>query len=318
MKLNHGALIELKDQHTSIIMNSPGNNSEFKSTFLAEVIFASLTEAGHAANNIKALNKGGFKKGFSNDVEQVFIEEAGSGINFEMILNRDGIYDLLPEGLFHQSKGNTRVNSVQDAVEEHKQFKEEEKLARRFFTPLEQLLFLYRAGAEAAERGALYNIQNGQLNESFYHFWNIDVKLPEGPAGRLLRLMPYADSIKSDIDATAAALSYVLQSKVTLRASLIPDTYLLQQENLSEQYLGVNATIGNTIGEWLTNWTCTISDIPDKDLALYVEGGALKKITDRFIEIFVPVEIDVLLDFRQAVDPGIETYENILGVGAYL
>ncbi|MGE9312444.1 hypothetical protein ACLOAU_12390 [Niabella sp. CJ426] len=318
MKLNHGALIELKDQHTSIIMNSPGNNSEFKSAFLAEVIFASLTEAGHAANNIKALNKGGFKKGFSNDVEQVFIEEAGSGTSFEMILNRDGIYDLLPEGLFHQSKGNTRVSSVQDAVEEHKQFKEEEKLARRFFTPLEQLLFLYRAGAEAAERGALYNIQNGQLNESFYHFWNIDVKLPEGPAGRLLRLMPYADSIKSDIDATAAALSYVLQSKVTLKASLIPDTYLLQQENLSEQYLGVNATIGNTIGEWLTNWTCTISDIPDKDLALYVEGGALKKITDRFIEIFVPVEIDVLLDFRQAVDPGTETYENILGVGAYL
>ncbi len=318
MKLNHGALIELKDQHTSNIMNSPGNNSEFKSTFLAEVIFASLTEAGHAANNIKVLNKGGFKKGFSNDVEQVFIEEADSRVSFEMALNRDGIYDLLPEGLFHQSKGNTRINSVEDAVEEHKQFKEEEKLARRFFTPLEQLLFLYRAGAEAAERKALYNIQNGQLNESFYHFWDIDTKLPEGPAGRLLRLMPSADTIKSDIDATAAALSYVLQNNVTLKTSPLPDTCLLQQKNLSEQYLGVNATIGNTIGEWMTNWTCTISDIPKKDLALYVEGGALKKITDRFIEIFVPVEIDILFDFKQAVDPEIETYENILGVGAYL
>lgn len=299
-------------------MNSPGNNSEFKSAFLGEVIFASLTEAGHAANHIKAFNKGGFKKGFSNDVEQVFTEESDNRVSFEMILNRDGIYDLLPEGLFHQSKGNTRVNSVQDAVEEHKQFKEEEKLARRFFTPLEQLLFLYRAGAETAEREALYDIQNGQLNESFYHFWNIDINLPGGPASRLLRLMPYADTIKSDRDATAAALSYVLQNKVTLKASLFPDRYWLQQKNLSEQYLGVDATMGNTIGEWLTHWTCTLLDIQVKDLALYVDGGALKKVTDRFIEIFVPVEIDVLFEFRQAVDAGIETYENILGVGAYL
>ncbi|HTG54768.1 MAG TPA: hypothetical protein VL943_00780 [Niabella sp.] len=299
-------------------MNSPSNNSEFKSAFLAEVVFASLTEAGHVANNIKVLNKGGFKKGFSNDVEQVFLEESDNQVFFEMILNRDGIYDLLPEGLFHQSKGNTRVSSVQDAVEEHKQFKEEEKLARRFFTPLEQLLFLYRAGAETAEREALYDIQNGQLNESFYHFWNIDISLPEGPASRLLRLMPYADTIKSNIDATAAALSFVLQSKVSLKASLLPDMYLLQQKNLSEQYLGVNATMGNTIGEWMTQWTFTIWDIPGKDLVLYVDGGALKKVTDRFIEIFVPVEIDVLFAFKQAVDPEKETYENILGVGAYL
>ncbi len=299
-------------------MNSPSNNSEFKSAFLAEVIFASLTEAGHAANHIKALNKGGFKKGFSNDVEQVLVEESDSRFHFEMLLNRDGIYDLLPEGLFHQSKGNTRVNSVQDAVEEHKQFKEEEKQARKFFTPLEQLLFLYRAGAETAEREALYDIQNGQLNESFYHFWNIDTSLPGGPASRLLRIMPYADTIKSNIDATAAALSYILQSKISLKASLLPDRYLLQQQNLSEQYLGVDATMGRTTGEWLTHWTCTISGIRGKDLALYVEGGALKKITDRFIEIFVPVEIDVLFDFKQAVDPETETYENILGVGAYL
>lgn len=318
MKLNHGARTELKGQHTISIMNSPGSNHEFKSAFLAEVIFASLTEAGHAAHTIKTFYKGGFKKGYSNDVEQVFTEAAEGQVGFKMMLNRDGLYDLLPEGLFHQSKGNTRVNSVQDAVEEHKQFKEEEKLARKFFAPLEQLLFLYRADAETAERNALYHIQNGQLNESFYHFWNIELELPEGPASRLLRLMPSADIIKSDIDVTAAALSYVLQSKVTLQATLLPDTCSLQQQSLCEQYLGVNATVGNTIGEWLTNWSCIIEDIPQKDLPLYAEGGALKKITDRFIEIFVPVEIDVQFDFTQAVEPEIGTYENILGVGAYL
>lgn len=299
-------------------MNSPSNNSVFKSAFLAEAVFASLTEAGHAAKNIRVFNKGGFRKGFSNDVEQVVIDETDQQYGFDITINRDGIYDLLPEGLFHQSRGNTRVNSVQDAVEEHKQFKEEEKLARKFFTPLEQLLFLYRANAETAERDALYNIQNGQLNASFYHFWNIDTGLPDEPAGRLLRLMPYADSIKSHIEATTAAFSYVLQRKIAIEAMLLPDTYLLQQQNLNEQYLGVNAAIGNTTGEWVACWKCSISGIPDEDLIMYVDGGALKKITDRFIEIFVPVDVDVLFDFRQEVDIQKETYENILGVGAYL
>lgn len=299
-------------------MNSPNNNSISTSAFLAEAIFASLTEAGHAAGHIKAIHKGGFKKGFSNDVEQVLTEELGEQVDFEITLNRDGIYDLLPEGLFHQSKGNTRVNSVQDAVDEHKQFKEEEKLARKFFTPLEQLLFLYRAEAETAERNALYDIQNGKLNDSFYHFWNIDINLPKGPASRLLQLMPYADTIKSDIEATAAALSHVLQRKVTLKASLLPDTYVLQQQNLSDQYLGVDATMGNTIGEWLVNWTCTLLDIPDEELGLYVDGGGLKKIIDRFTDIFIPVDVDISFDFRRASGLRKETYENILGVGAYL
>ncbi|MCH5720993.1 hypothetical protein [Niabella hibiscisoli] len=171
---------------------------------------------------------------------------------------------------------------------------------------------MFRAGAETAERNALYDIQNGQLSDSFYHFWNIDTSLPDGPAGRLLRLMPYADTIKSDIDATAAALSYVLQRAVSLKSSLLPDAHLLSQKYLSEQYLGVDATMGNTIGEWLTHWNCTLFDIPEKDLALYVDGGALKKVTDRFIEIFVPVDIDVSFDFMQADDLQKETYENIL------
>ena len=137
-------------------------------------------------------------------------------------------------------------------------------------------------------------------------------------AGRLLRLMPYADSIKSHIEATTAAFSYVLQRKIAIEAMLLPDTYLLQQQNLNEQYLGVNAAIGNTTGEWVACWKCSISGIPDEDLIMYVDGGALKKITDRFIEIFVPVDVDVLFDFRQEVDIQKETYENILGVGAYL
>ncbi|MCH5597551.1 hypothetical protein [Niabella ginsengisoli] len=212
-------------------MSRPINNAISKLSYTAEAIFASLVEAGHATSNLKTYNKGGFKKGYSNDVDSVIIEEYDNNLTFEITLNRDSIYDRLPEGLFHQTKGSSKINSVTEAIEEHKQFKEEEKQARKFFAPLEQLLFQYKAAAETAERDTLYDIQNGKLNSSFYKFWNISTDLPETNAGRLLQLMPYCDSIKGNMAATELALSNVLNRKIILKSVQDIDRSFLTKEH---------------------------------------------------------------------------------------
>lgn len=299
-------------------MNSPANNTIFKPAFLAEAVFASLREAGHRAGDIQIHKKGGFKKGFSNDVDQVLMEPGDHRIRFEMYLNRNGLYDVLPEGLFHQSKGAARVTTVQDAVDEHRQFKEEEKLARNFFAPLEALLFLYGADAEMAERSALYDIQNGKLGTAFYQFWNVDADSCGEPAGRLLRLMPYADRIKSDIKATAAALACILETEIGYQASLCPDKQVLPQPGLHELCLGIDATIGNTTCEDFPCWIFTFKGIAYNELTGYCEGGTFKKIIDRFVEIFIPVDIDTVFDFEKNDDLRKEKNEHILGVGAFL
>ncbi|MGC4232916.1 MAG: hypothetical protein QM594_08045 [Niabella sp.] len=299
-------------------MSSPANTSIVKSSFLAEAVFASLEDAGHQRNHIKITNKGGFKKGYSNDVEAMVIETRNHKTSFELLLNRDGIYDKLPEGLFHQTKGNSRVNSVQDAVEEHKQFKEEEKYARSFFAPLEQALFHYKADAESAERATLYDIQNGKLNEAFYRFWNISPDLPQALANRMLQLMPYSGMIKGDLSATATALAYVLNREVSIALSEVNESGSLDAPVLSRQTLGVDTVTGNKPNMMTTSWICTIAGIPGNELYKYAESNEIRAVIDRFTELFIPVDIDISFDFVPLNGPVAGTYENILGTGAYL
>ncbi|GAB3425671.1 hypothetical protein [Niabella aquatica] len=299
-------------------MSSPVNTSIVKLSFLAEAVFASLEDAGHQRNHIKVSNKGGFKKGYSNDVETMVIETLNHKTSFELLLNRDGIYDRLPEGLFHQTKGNSRVNSVQDAVEEHKLFKEEEKHARSFFAPLEQTLFYYKADAESAERTTLYDIQNGKLSEAFYRFWNISPELPQAQASRMLQLMPYAGMIKADLTSTSSALAYVLSREVQIAVSEIYESDSLDTPVLSQQTLGVDTVTGDKSNMMAVSWRCTVAGIPNNELYKYAEGNEIRAVIDRFTELFMPIDIDINFDFVPLINPLAGTYENILGTGAYL
>ncbi len=299
-------------------MDSLSNNALIKLPFTGEVVFASLLESGFNAENISIHYQGSFKRSYSRDVESVRITDA-SPAKASIYLNRDGIYDLLPEGLFHQTKGNSRVNNVQNAVEEHKQFKEEENQARKFFRPLEQMLFLYRAATETAERNALYDIQNGRLNSSFYQFWNISEDLPGEPAARLLRLIPYAEKLKGKVQNTATALSYILNKEVVIT----PGERLVKEKasiprRLSEMRLSVNTVLGETSGEQQIEWHCTISQIPDTELADHTASMPMGKILHRFTEIFVPLEVDIHFDFVPLNQPSKENYDNVLGIGSYL
>ncbi|MFT4092329.1 MAG: hypothetical protein QM640_01725 [Niabella sp.] len=299
-------------------MSSLSNNYMMKLPFNAEAVYVSLLESGHPANNIKTWYRGGFKKSYNSDVDNIEVLEYEDNCTFELTLNRDGIYDKLPEGLFHQTKGNNRISSVQDAVDEHKQYKEEEKQARKFFAPLEQMLFSYWAATEETERQALYDIKNGRLNQSFYDFWNLSTALPATQTSRLLQLMPYLGFIKSDRQATAAALGYILNKEVSIQAGENFITEKITPKKLKDLRLGMDAVVGTTSQEQVPFWKCTVNNILDDELIQYEESAPIGKLLQRFTEIFVPIDTDILFEFVPVHNTQNETYENILGIGCYL
>jgi len=300
-------------------MKNSSNNLITNPPFTAETLFVSLLEAGLDTEQIKVQHNGSFKRRYSQDVEMVEIDECDNKSKALISLNRDGLYDVLPEGLFHQTKGSSRVNSVEGAVEEHKQYKEEEKFARKFFAPLEQMLFLYKAMAENAERNILRDLQNGKLNSSFYEFWNISVNLPTAPAARLLRLMPYASLIKGDRENTEAALSYLLGKPVCITVNeQIQTEVFTDTRRLIDMRLGVDTVIGASCREVQVIWNCTINDILHSELEAFAPDMAMYNILNRFTEIFIPLDVELRFDFLPANQSLEETYSNVLGVGCYL
>lgn len=297
-----------------------GNNKNTQSfqPYIAEAVCAALLQ--HVpVEQIKTYFLGTFKKSYSNDIEKIDTDEYGDNTSFSLYLNRNSIYDLLPEGIFHQTLGSNRVKNVQDAVAEHKRYRKEEKDARKFFAPVEQMLFRYKIYTAVAETEALYDIQNGRVNQSFYKFWRLDHSLPEAEAKRMLRLLPYADFIKGNKDATAAALSYILDKQVKISLTSRPESLALNKpKTIDSMRLGMDTVLGMASNELLYYWSINIEDIAAAELQHYVTDGRMDQLLTRFIEIFVPADVDVEYEIMSDKKSYQEFSENILGYGSYL
>ena len=157
--------------------NNQHNNNVFHLPFKAEAVCASLVESGFDYNDIITNYLGTFKRIFSTDIAYFEVEEEVEK-KVKLFINRDSIYDVLPEGLFHQSRGINAVNSVSEAVAEHKRYKEEERETRKFFAPIEQVIFQFSLFAELEECNIRSTIYQGQFSHAFCEFWNIDITLP--------------------------------------------------------------------------------------------------------------------------------------------
>ena len=114
----------------------------------AEALCAALLEHGYAFDDLILKRLGTFKRSFSNDIEAVSARADNTEGRLEISLNRDSLYDRLPEGLFHQPRGKGSGAAVTEMVKEFRRYREEEKEARKFFQPIEQEIFRYSVAVE--------------------------------------------------------------------------------------------------------------------------------------------------------------------------
>ncbi|WP_346237422.1 type VI secretion system baseplate subunit TssG [Niabella insulamsoli] len=292
--------------------------SDSSSSFLAEAVCASLIEQGLSFDHIDIELAGAFKKKFSPDVERVAIDESPGGVRADIKINRDGFYDILPEGLFHQTRGMQVVRNVQDAVLEHRKYKDEERQARKFFNPLEEMIFKYRVWAELSERKALFKEQSEQLVNELFEFWNIEKTLPRREALRMIALMPYLRNIKGDKQATADALAFILNRNVVItdikKRTVSARDAAPAMQNMR---LGHNTVLGNHSNEVIYAWQVDVEGVAGESVGAFVAGAPKGKLLKRFAEIFIPIERDLFFEFDLKKPEG-QQCNYILGYGCAL
>lgn len=280
-----------------------------------ESLCAELLDNGIKYQHLTVYRESGFKRRFRDDIEKVAIEQDSytEQLLFNIYINRESIYDKLPEGLFHQSKGSSSNRTVEKMVLEHKQFKEEEKYARKFFSPFEHEFFSYSVEVEQEERKLITSMLSGDFAHTFYQFWNIDTELPKELSAVMVQIMPWVHMIKGDISLTAKVLELILRKKIKWNVHIVRE-----QESgvkgfaLNESCLCIDTTLGQKYFESSLQWQFSIEGLNEADLKYYLENKLFKKFLTRFEEIFIPLEIDVLFNF----EPEIYTYEtNYLGSG---
>lgn len=106
--------------------------------FKAELYGALLSEAGFDTAQIMMVRDGNNLSNVSKDIRSVKHRNhvgIAEGAYIELKTNRRGIYDSLPEGLFHEALFPGKVKDLGLILEEMQQHRNEEFFIRRFFQP---------------------------------------------------------------------------------------------------------------------------------------------------------------------------------------
>lgn len=264
----------------------------------AEVFCAAIMENGVDFDMLDIFYEGGFRQNYRSDIEQVKHENDGDpDATIKINLNRNGIYDNLPEGLFHQSKGSSRTSGTRDMIAEHRQYKEEEKQARRFFKPLQQELFRAGVAQEQEERRLLFAALVGDVPASFFTFWHIDKSLPARQAAMLIRVLPFAKKIKGNKALTAKALALVLNKTVTVQETVLQQQHTGRQQHFFEcgndTLLGVNTICGQSVQEPSLCWHFTVHELAADEPESFVAHNPMGKLVQRFTDLLIPLMTDV-------------------------
>ena len=109
----------------------------FDFDFRAEVVAAELVDNGVTAEQLMILMLGSRKRAFRKDVDAV-TDEISDYNNKEYTLittHKEGIYDMLPQGLFHSPTLPKSAKSQKEIIDNIKKHRVEESNARRMTPP---------------------------------------------------------------------------------------------------------------------------------------------------------------------------------------
>ena len=263
----------------------------------AEVLIAEIQENSNIkVEDFVISNKSTFSRSYRRDI----IDVDGIINNNKLTLNlsRNGLYDTLPEGLFHvqsENKGSESYSAQRKIV------KQEEQDARLFFSPLENEFFNQRLRIECNERKLLDDFYN--LNDNFLqNFWKVDLSLPDSYILELIKLLPHSHKIVGDFELTRLSLQKVLNEKVSFKKNYKrrPNAENGGHNTNGEigYQLGVDTVLDGSTNELLNPiLEVTIGPVLDNNINKYLKKGEVLDFINTFYDYFIPMEIEVTTKF---------------------
>ncbi|MEI7895823.1 MAG: hypothetical protein WCJ26_02210 [bacterium] len=275
--------------------------SHLKNDIKAEVIAAEIIENGLGASEIVVFPDGSFRRKFSKDVTGAEVIHSNNGQEvIGMHVSRDGLYDSLPEALFH-GQSDQPLSSGHEMAKMSKLQKKEEKEARLFLLPFENEIFYHRIQIELEERKILYQFSENLFNDIYPQFWRLDRTLPEKLVSRFVLILHLAHKIIGKPDLTGKCLGIILEEEVNVtmtgkRQSKNNDPELKSQKSpgLGSTGLGVDFVCGGHSPNTEPVMEFVIGPLNNSGVEDYLENAPYARFLDCFYSFFVPVEMNAV------------------------
>jgi len=275
---------------------SERNITELGSDVKAEVVAADLVEGGVEIDDIVITPVGLAERTFRRDITKMEARQDKLG-NKDLLfidVSREGIYNTLPEALFHSFDINKRANASA-FVEEYKRHKAEEEQARNFFLAIEKEIYRLRVLTEVVERRSILGFADQFKSELFLNIWPELRDLSEKYLPAMLLLLPVSHKIVGNLELAQTLISFVINQNTEIKFS---DSARPIRNNSGSNILGVNYLttdfiIGNQIPDYTPIIEICINNVKRVDLLTLMPGGDARKVLDLACKYLFPVGLDI-------------------------
>lgn len=268
-------------------------------------------------SNNRSFNKDlkGIKRECSDEIEEVISVES----------YREGIYDYLPEGIFHPPSFKYAQKNIADVVDQIRQEKIVEQKARTFFRPFElETFFCHLKTLELAASFDGLDKQNYffDLLEELWPFFKLLTSENKKIFAYLLPVFHRARGKKVWIEKCLNTCF-----KIPVDICFTPNKITALDERspsliLGDMYMGVNFILIGDHFDGEMNWKFELGPIPYDDLHLYREGAPFRVLLQGIYECCLPIAVSaevVVVTRRNEHSFTIENNNNsLLGYSTYL
>jgi hypothetical protein len=258
--------------------------------------------------------QGSFSRSYREDIGAV-MPPVGSSEALRIDVAREGLYDMLPEGVFHDTRPRGADIDTAAAVQEVEQNRREEREARRFFLPLEQEFYRQKVAIEHREHAFHQPARpGGEAGVLLRQLWQIPPDLPAAQRQGFLYLAPHLHRLAGRLLDVQHCLSLLLPVPVRLTTAYATSPVAVEGNatalgatTVGEATLGHNAVLGATaLGDNIDDpwpyWQLTLGPVPGKLLLHFLEGGALLRFIGWLAGYLLPAGVDYRTDIEVAVE----------------
>jgi len=292
----------------------------------AEVFVLEVSRGGIAADRFYFQTQSTFRRSKARDIQSVRVDTRESGDGQVVVdTNREGLYDMLPEGLFHLGRPSDAGGAGRDVFQDIREARREEADARKFFGPFENEFYQRRLQLEQREYELLLKGDEGRAREVFHRLHGSS----EGLEGRyilpLLHMLPLFHRIRGDMYQVARCLARFLGRPVRIGEAQRDRRLSVARglKPLGEALLGVDAVAGDCFSSGMPAYEVHVSDIPRDEIRRYFPGGGSDGLIGYLLPRLLPMECGwTVVLHLQPGDRGMqladETEGAYLGYDTYL
>jgi hypothetical protein len=275
-----------------------------------ESFIAELMAQDEGLDDVVIEHIGPFRRAFRKDVESIIDADlTDKGFSGQIVeVNRNSLYDVLPESLFHQTPGSNRIPSEMKAnVEANKR---DARSARRFFAPLDHQFSAAKCEVSYLEKSSITSLGDVDMANPLSDLWPLPKWFVDEKRALFVILAPLFYQIMKKNVWIEKTFATFIDMQVNIEYRYANSGLSDVQSDSGSVILGINSVLGQQWTDFNTEIRVKIGPVPKDRVKDITQEGKVNKTVTYLADYLFPADTDVSVSYSLA-EPGWEINEKI-------